>query len=150
MGLCFIYFIVWLIILVLFDLRDSEVSDAPAQGAVSHDELHPTHGRIVKFKDPVSSAEVDRASVERHQNENEDSGTWGSSGSFPYSNALEDHNSSFSPNLQPVPEEPSSSFSEGNLCGSTLKYMLRLCGDLFLYHISHCNMQLLTTIHCQL
>ncbi|XP_057534958.1 uncharacterized protein LOC130813204 isoform X2 [Amaranthus tricolor] len=92
--------------------RDSDVNDTPAQGAVSHDELHPTHSRMVKFKDPVSSAEVDRAAAERYQNENEDSGTWGSSGSFPYSNALEDHNPSFSPILQPVPEEPSSSFSE--------------------------------------
>lgn len=135
MGLFFIYFIVWLIFFLLFDLRDSDVNDTPAQGAVSHDELHPTHSRMVKFKDPVSSAEVDRAAAERYQNENEDSGTWGSSGSFPYSNALEDHNPSFSPILQPVPEEPSSSFSEGNLCGSTLKYMLSLCGDLYLHHI---------------
>ena len=50
-----------------------------------------------------------------HNNEKEHGGGW-SSGSSPYSNTYEDPNISLSPYLQPVPEEPSSSFSEGNLC----------------------------------
>lgn len=88
--------------------------------------MHATQNRQVKFKDPVSSSEV-YAAAESRQNENEDAGNWGP-GSSPYPNTVEDPNSSYSPYLQPVPEEPSSSFSEGNLivisfCATCLAYM---------------------------
>lgn len=106
---CIVRLIVWL----LFDLRDSDAYDAPTQVAFSREELHATHNRQVKFKDPVSSSEVYGAAAEGQYQDNEDAGTWGS-GTPPYSNTLEDPSPSY-PYLQPVPEEPSSSFSEGNL-----------------------------------
>ncbi|XP_048504642.1 uncharacterized protein LOC104899425 isoform X4 [Beta vulgaris subsp. vulgaris] len=91
--------------------RDLDVHDAPTQAPVSHEEMQITHNRQVKFKDPVSSSELYGAAAEGQHNENEDTGTWGL-GTSPYSNTLEDQNSSYSRYLQPVPEEPSSSFSE--------------------------------------
>ncbi|XP_021857729.1 uncharacterized protein [Spinacia oleracea] len=91
--------------------RDSDAYDAPTQVAFSREELHATHNRQVKFKDPVSSSEVYGAAAEGQYQDNEDAGTWGS-GTPPYSNTLEDPSPSY-PYLQPVPEEPSSSFSEG-------------------------------------
>lgn len=89
-----------------------------------------THNRQVKFKDPVSSSELYGAAAEGQHNENEDTGTWGL-GTSPYSNTLEDQNSSYSRYLQPVPEEPSSSFSEGISFGSLFaSYMFSLWGSL--------------------
>ncbi|KAK9673231.1 hypothetical protein RND81_12G154900 [Saponaria officinalis] len=91
--------------------RDSDVHDAPTQVVSSHVEQHTAHNRQVKFKDPVSSSEVYAADLEGHNNEKEHAGNWGV-GTSSYSNTFEDPNSSYSPHLQPVPEEPSSSFSE--------------------------------------
>ncbi|KAH9611138.1 hypothetical protein KSS87_004801 [Heliosperma pusillum] len=89
--------------------RDSDVNDRRAPS--SHDEVYATHNRLVKFKDPVSSSEVYTADEEGNHNEGEQAGTW-VSGNSPYSNTFEDPSTSYSPYLQPVPEEPSSSFSE--------------------------------------
>ncbi|XP_021767496.1 uncharacterized protein LOC110731887 isoform X2 [Chenopodium quinoa] len=89
--------------------RDPDTHDAPTQVSVSRDEYHATP-RQVKFKDPVSSSEVYGAAAEGQYHENEDASTW-NTGTSPYSNTIEDPSSSF-PYLQPVPEEPSSSFSE--------------------------------------
>lgn len=91
--------------------RDSDVHRAPTQVPVSRDELHATHSRQVKFKDPVSSSEVYGAAAEGQYHENEDAGTW-DSGTSPYSTTPDDPSSFYSPYLKPVPEEPSSSFSE--------------------------------------
>lgn len=82
------------------------------QAAFNPEESHGSQNKQVKFKDPVSSSETHGVSVEAHHiNEREYGGAW-SSGSLPYSNTYEDPNTSYSPYLQPVPEEPSSSFSE--------------------------------------
>ncbi|KAL9233386.1 hypothetical protein vseg_008398 [Gypsophila vaccaria] len=87
--------------------RHSDVHDAPTQ-ASSHDESQATHDRQVRFRDPVSSSDVYVADMEGHRNEREHAGSWGSG----TSNTFEDPSPSYSPYLQPVPEEPSSSFSE--------------------------------------
>ena len=92
--------------------RDSDVFDARANVASSHDEIHATHIRQVQFEDPMSSSEV-HDTVEGYHNEPEHAATW-SSATSPDSKTFEDPSSSYSPYLQPVPEEPSS-FSEGNL-----------------------------------
>ncbi|KAH9614726.1 hypothetical protein KSS87_022196 [Heliosperma pusillum] len=90
--------------------RDSDVLDAPARVASTHDESHVIHNRHVKFQDPVSRSEVYAADVEGSYIEREHAGTWGS-GSSAYSDTVEDPSSAYSPYLQPVLEEPSS-FSE--------------------------------------
>ncbi|XP_074311653.1 uncharacterized protein LOC141647399 isoform X2 [Silene latifolia] len=87
--------------------RDSDVNGRRA--ASSNDEVYATHNRQVKFKDPVSSSDV-YADEEGNHNEGEQAGTWVPETS-PYSNTFEDPSTSY-PYLQPVPEEPSSSFSE--------------------------------------
>ncbi|KAL9234978.1 hypothetical protein vseg_009785 [Gypsophila vaccaria] len=94
-----------------FASRDSDVRDAPAQVASSHDELHTAQTRQVKFKDPVSSSEVYTADLVGHHDEREHAGTSGVE-TLSYSNTFEDPNTSNSPYLQPVPEEAPSSFSE--------------------------------------
>lgn len=92
--------------------RDSAVHGMSTQAAFNPEESHGSQNKQVKFKDPVSSSETHGVSVEAHRiNEREYGGAW-SSGSLPYSNTYEDPNTSYSPYLQPVPEEPSSSFSE--------------------------------------
>ncbi|XP_074307925.1 uncharacterized protein LOC141642860 isoform X3 [Silene latifolia] len=91
--------------------RDSDALDAPARVAGTHDESHVIHKRHVKFKDPVSRSEVYAADMEGSHSEREHAGTWGS-GCSPYSDTVEDPSYAYSPNLQPVLEEPSSSFSE--------------------------------------
>uniref|UniRef100_A0A803MFQ3 WLM domain-containing protein n=1 Tax=Chenopodium quinoa TaxID=63459 RepID=A0A803MFQ3_CHEQI len=92
------------------NFKDRDTQDAPTQVAVSRDECHATPGKQVKFKDPVSSSEVCGAAAEGQYHENDDASTW-NSGTSPYSNTIEDPSFSYSC-LQPVPEEPSSSFSE--------------------------------------
>jgi hypothetical protein len=57
---------------------------------------------------------MDDPESERNQNEGESSANW-TSGNPPYTTAIDDPNSSYSPFLPPVLEEPSSSFSEGNI-----------------------------------
>ncbi|KAJ8447754.1 LOW QUALITY PROTEIN: hypothetical protein Cgig2_015117 [Carnegiea gigantea] len=92
--------------------RDSAVHGMSTQAAFNPEESHGLQNKQVKFKEPVSSSETHGVSVEAHHiNEREYGGAW-SSGSLPYSNTYEDPNTSYSPYLQPVPEEPSSSFSE--------------------------------------
>lgn len=92
--------------------RDSAVHDVSTQVGFNHEEFQNSKNRQVKFKDPVSSSELYGVAAEGHQNNESDrDGTWGP-GASPYSNTYEDPSSSYSPYLQPVPEEPSSSFSE--------------------------------------
>ncbi|XP_059628586.1 uncharacterized protein LOC132271274 isoform X2 [Cornus florida] len=96
--------------------RNSTLQDVPAQLAVSLDDSHPAHYREenthkqVTFSDPVSSSEMDDLDVEGQQFERETNSNWVSKSS-PYT-AAEDPSSSYSPFLQPVLEEPSSSYSE--------------------------------------
>lgn len=107
-----------------------------------------THNRQVKFKDPVSSSELYGAAAEGQHNENEDTGTWGL-GTSPYSNTLEDQNSSYSRYLQPVPEEPSSSFSEGISFAVFLQVTCLVYGGAYVHSLSHRYMQLLMMTHYQ-
>lgn len=55
---------------------------------------------------------MDDQDAEGNQTERDTSANW-SSGNPPYTAALDDPSSSYSPYLAPVLEEPSSSFSEG-------------------------------------
>uniref|UniRef100_A0A2N9IGC7 Reverse transcriptase zinc-binding domain-containing protein n=1 Tax=Fagus sylvatica TaxID=28930 RepID=A0A2N9IGC7_FAGSY len=91
--------------------------DIPVQLAVTQSEVHAAHyggettSRQVTFREPVSNSEMDDPESEVNQNERESSANWGS-GSSPYTTAIDDPSSSYSPFLPPVLEEPSSSFSE--------------------------------------
>lgn len=77
-----------------------------------------TANKQVKFSMPVNNREMDDPDAEEHQNERDPSSNW-AAGNPPYNTNLDDPNSSYSPYLAPVLEEPSSSFSEGK-CFCTL------------------------------
>jgi hypothetical protein len=100
-------------------VRNPAARDIPVQLAVTQSEVHAAHyggettSRQVTFREPVSNSEMDDPESEVNQNERESSANWGS-GSSPYTTAIDDPSSSYSPFLPPVLEEPSSSFSEGN------------------------------------
>ncbi|KAL8130643.1 hypothetical protein V2J09_019798 [Rumex salicifolius] len=71
-----------------------------------------TMNRHVKFKEPVSGSDMDESDAEGRQNERDQPGNW-VSGNPPYPNTVDETTSMYSQqHLQPVPEEPSSSFSE--------------------------------------
>lgn len=72
-----------------------------------------TINRHVQFKEPVISSGMDELDPGGHPNERELPGNW-VPGNPPYNNIVDD-TSMYSPYLQPVPEEPSSSFSEGEI-----------------------------------
>lgn len=97
--------------------RNPAARDIPVQLAVTQSEVHAAHyggettSRQVTFREPVSNSEMDDPESEVNQNERESSANWGS-GSSPYTTAIDDPSSSYSPFLPPVLEEPSSSFSE--------------------------------------
>lgn len=97
--------------------RDSAAQDIPAQHVGTHDDVHAsqygeeTANKQVKFRVPVSNSEVDEPGAVENQNERDHSSNW-ASGNSAYSTTLDDPNSSYSPYLPPVLEEPSSSFSE--------------------------------------
>ena len=94
-------------------VRNPAARDIPVQLAVTQSEVHAAHyggettSRQVTFREPVSNSEMDDPESEVNQNER-------GSGSSPYTTAIDDPSSSYSPFLPPVLEEPSSSFSEGN------------------------------------
>lgn len=69
---------------------------------------------------------MDFTEAEGHQNEREPSANW-RSGNSNYTAAPDDPSSSYSPYLPPVLEEPSSSFSEGEIV---------IFGFLFTVHFS--------------
>lgn len=71
----------------------------------------PTNKQVM-FRDTVSSSEMGDSDIDGNQNDQETPSNWAPGGS-PYSNTLEDP-SSYSPYLPPVPEDPSSSYSEGD------------------------------------
>lgn len=80
--------------------RNAASQGIPVQDAVSQGDYHPHNGETtskqVTFSDTVSSIEMDEPDMEGHQIGRDPSANWGS------------------PYLPPVPEEPSSSFSEGD------------------------------------
>jgi hypothetical protein len=100
--------------------RDPAAHDIPVQFAVTRSDVHaPRYGeettsKQVTFREPVSNTEMDDPESEGNQNEGESSANW-TSGNPPYTTAIDDPGSSYSPFLPPVLEEPSSSFSEGNI-----------------------------------
>ncbi|KAJ4715770.1 Tripartite motif-containing 29 [Melia azedarach] len=97
--------------------RDSAMQAIPAQLAGNHDDPHATRygeetaNKQVKFRVPVSNSEMDDPDAEE-QSERDHSSNW-PAGHTAYTSTLDDPNSSYSPYLAPVLEEPSSSFSEG-------------------------------------
>lgn len=99
--------------------RDSAMQAIPAQLAGNHDDPHATRygeetaNKQVKFRVPVSNSEMDDPDAEE-QSERDHSSNW-PAGHTAYTSTLDDPNSSYSPYLAPVLEEPSSSFSEGNV-----------------------------------
>lgn len=99
--------------------RDSAAQDIPAQLVGTRDDVlasqysEETANKQVKFRVPVSNSEMDEPDAVENQNERDHSSNW-ASGNSAYTTTLDDPNSSYSPYLPPVLEEPSSSFSEGN------------------------------------
>lgn len=100
--------------------RGTEAQDTSGQGAVVHAEGYDTRrheestNKQVKFRDPVSSSEmVDDSEADGQHIEREPPPNWGP-GSSPYGTTVDEQGTSYSPYLPPVPEDPSSSFSEGN------------------------------------
>ncbi|KAK9233662.1 hypothetical protein WN943_023914 [Citrus x changshan-huyou] len=97
--------------------RDSATQDIPAQLIGTRDDVHAseygeeTANKQVKFRVPVSNSEMDEPDAVENQNERDHSSNW-ASGNSAYTTTLDDPNSSYSPYLPPVLEEPSSSFSE--------------------------------------
>ncbi|KAL5818145.1 hypothetical protein ACOSQ3_022044 [Xanthoceras sorbifolium] len=97
--------------------RNPASQDIPAQFASTQEDAHATQygdetaNKQVKFSVPVNNSEMDDPDTEEHQNERDHSSNW-ASGNSPYNTNLDDPNSSYSPYLPPVLEEPSSSFSE--------------------------------------
>ena len=99
--------------------RDPAAHEIPVQFAVTRSDVHATHygeettSKQVTFREPVSNTEMDDPESEGNPNEREPSVNW-TSGTSPYTIAIDDPSPSYSPYLAPVLEEPSSSFSEGN------------------------------------
>ncbi|KAF5469685.1 hypothetical protein F2P56_013740 [Juglans regia] len=100
-----------------FASRNSAAHDISVQLDVTQSDAHDaryseeTTSKQVTFREPVSNNEMDDPESEGNQNEREPSANW-SSGNSPYTTAIDDSGSSFSPYLPAVLEEPSSSFSE--------------------------------------
>ncbi|PNY11971.1 hypothetical protein L195_g008591, partial [Trifolium pratense] len=120
MKLCFSPIPIAPISLVPFSLKpnilNSSSHDAPNhQGVIQGDTHNEYYGEMpnkqVTFRDPVSHNDVDDPEGDGDQSERETPANW-SSGNPPYTTTVDDPNSSYSPYLPPVLEEPSSSFSE--------------------------------------
>ncbi|XP_061369458.1 uncharacterized protein LOC133312304 isoform X2 [Gastrolobium bilobum] len=94
--------------------RNSSAHDAPTHLVVTQGDTLPAHygeemfNKQVTFRDPVSNSEVDDPDGDGNHSDRETSTNW-SSGNPPYTTTVDDPNSSFSPYLPPVLEEPSSS-----------------------------------------
>lgn len=117
--------------------RDPAAHDIPVQFAVTRSDVHaPRYGeettsKQVTFREPVSNTEMDDPELEGNQNEGESPANW-TSGNSPYTPTIDDPGSSYSPYLPPVLEEPSSSFSEGNIYYlSVLLFSLSTAGGYF-------------------
>ncbi|KAL2246223.1 UNVERIFIED_CONTAM: hypothetical protein Sindi_2890500, partial [Sesamum indicum] len=91
--------------------------EVPSQLVFSQAEQHTvrsnegTVGKKVTFGDLVRSSEIDEPENRGHPSDREPSANWNSKASA--TTTMDDPNSSYSPYLPPVLEEPSSSFSEG-------------------------------------
>lgn len=97
--------------------RNIASQSIPAQSALSRGDSHSHSGETtsntqVKFSDDVSRIEMDDSDIEGNQIVTDPSANWASKNS-PY--AADDPSPSYSPYLPPVLEEPSSSFSEGQV-----------------------------------
>lgn len=117
--------VVPLSIFFCYNSRNS-VQDALAQPIVTQGNFQAFHlgeenSRHPAFSDLVSGNEIDDPEAVGFQNMREPSVHWGS-GSPYLTPAHDDLNSSFSPNLPPVLEEPSSSFSEGKMLTDAFSY----------------------------
>ncbi|XP_020546952.1 uncharacterized protein LOC105179356 isoform X2 [Sesamum indicum] len=90
--------------------------EVPSQLVFSQAEQHTvrsnegTVGKKVTFGDLVRSSEIDEPENRGHPSDREPSANWNSKASA--TTTMDDPNSSYSPYLPPVLEEPSSSFSE--------------------------------------
>lgn len=99
---------------VLLFFRNPATHDIQQQFAVTRADARAvqygdeTSNKQVTFREPVSNNESDDPDTEGQQNEGEPSANWGTT-------ALDDPGSSYSPYLPPVLEEPTSSFSEGEI-----------------------------------
>ncbi|KAL7086387.1 hypothetical protein ACP275_13G000700 [Erythranthe tilingii] len=96
--------------------RNTAMHEAPSEHAFNQADAHhvrsneSTISKKVTFGDLVRSSEMDEPDNRGHQSDREPSVNWNSKASAMTS--LDDPNSSYSPYLPPVLEEPSSSFSE--------------------------------------
>ncbi|KAK4437537.1 hypothetical protein Salat_0087600 [Sesamum alatum] len=96
--------------------RNIASDEVPSQLVFSQAEQHTvrnnegTVGKKVTFGDLVRSSEIDEPENRGHQSDREPSANWNSKASA--TTPMDDPNSSYSPYLPPVLEEPSSSFSE--------------------------------------
>ncbi|KAL0445355.1 UNVERIFIED_CONTAM: hypothetical protein Slati_2258200 [Sesamum latifolium] len=97
--------------------RNIASDEVPSQPVFSQAEQHTvrnnegTVGKKVTFGDLVRSSEIDESENRGHPSDREPSANWNSKASA--TTTMDDPNSSYSPYLPPVLEEPSSSFSEG-------------------------------------
>ncbi|XP_073140503.1 uncharacterized protein [Henckelia pumila] len=100
-----------------FANRSAASQEVPAQFAVNQADSNfvrnneETVSKKVTFGDLVRSSGVDEPDIQGNQSDREPSVNWTSKASA-YSTTLDDPNSSYSPYLAPVLEEPSSSFSD--------------------------------------
>ncbi|KAL0307346.1 UNVERIFIED_CONTAM: hypothetical protein Sradi_6151900 [Sesamum radiatum] len=96
--------------------RNITLDEVPSQLVFSQAEQHTirnnegTVGKKVTFGDLVRSSEIDEPENRGHPSDREPSANWNSKASA--TTTMDDPNSSYSPYLPPVLEEPSSSFSE--------------------------------------
>ncbi|KAL0282779.1 UNVERIFIED_CONTAM: hypothetical protein Sangu_2931000 [Sesamum angustifolium] len=96
--------------------RNIALDEVPSQLVFSQAEQHTirnnegTVGKKVTFGDLVRSSEIDEPENRGHPSDREPSANWNSKASA--TTTMDDPNSSYSPYLPPVLEEPSSSFSE--------------------------------------
>lgn len=110
---------IWLFISNITPLffRNTTSHEVASQLAFSQADLHQirsSEGAVSKkvtFGDLVRSSELDELENRGQHNDREQSTIWNSNAAA--TTTMDDPNSSFSPYLPPVLEEPSSSFSEG-------------------------------------
>ncbi|XP_073286178.1 uncharacterized protein [Primulina huaijiensis] len=97
--------------------RSAASQEVPAQFAINRADSNlvrnneETVSKKVTFGDLVRSRDVDEPDIQGNQSDREPSVNWTSKASA-YTTTLDDPNSSYSPYLAPVLEEPSSSFSD--------------------------------------
>lgn len=126
----YMYFLILNLSVLLFRTAESASREVPSQ--LSFSQAGPNHvgtnegtvSKKVTFGDIVRSNEVDEPDNRGHPNDREPSVNWNSKASV--TTTLDDPNSSYSPYLPPVLEEPSSSFSEGLTGLNSVSLLLRM------------------------